>query len=430
MKKMIAVLLACCMLSGLSACGTGEIYIHDTPEAATSVPAPVSTPFVPEQTDPKVTEKLGAPVILNIENITETYPAPDGSDRVILSFGYDDVDVFLESNPAAAEAINTELATLDELCYSGSGNGDGLNALLELATDNFSLSQDHEENANLEFSYMRSAYVDRLDSRVLSLRYRSNSYTGGAHGLYFDRVYVFDTETGRQLGFEDLCSDREAMEQAVLQKMDDTLRNDVRYQPVLDYMTAFGQDQDLEQTLKGLIREGSWSLDSVGLTVFSDIYEIASYADGIVSFTLPYEELSGLLAEKYLPLERPESGELEIMPLRAPGADPVHLLDKVTISNRGTDLRLFARGTVYNVSLETVTFISDDVGFYPTETHWTCSYLSNSGVQIQAEIPDGMPNLMVRYEDADGVEHRYLVTESGEDGSLLLLEDDQIEAVG
>lgn len=429
MKKIIPVLLVFCLTAVLSACGTGEIYIHETAET----PAPaVETEAVPAETLPTshIVEELGAPVILNVRNITESFPAPDGSAHMILTYGYDDVDVYLESNFKAAESINQYLATQDEIYYTGSGNGDGINAMLEIATDNFALARDHDTEINTEFSCMRTAYIDRADSRVISVRYRVNSYTGGAHGIYTDRAYVFDTASGRLLSFDDLCSDRAMLEMLLLDKMNQTLREDVRYESVLDYLTAFKPDGNLDDELKALFREGSWTLNDEGLTVFSDIYEIGSYADGIVSFTVPYSDLTGLLNENLLPVERKESGELHIMGIDDFRSRDVRLLDKVFVSDDGQEYKVFAEGTVYDVSVNTVTYINDDIGFYQTETHWFCSYLADLGVQIQTVIPEGMPNLMIRCRDASGKVHSFLLTESGEDGSVQLLEQDNVNAVG
>lgn len=429
MKKIISVLIVFCLIAALSGCGSTETPSYEAPETQAPVAEtePVPTPLVP---DPQVLEALGDPVILNIRNITETYPAPDDSDRVILTYGYDDVDVYLESNAAAAEAINQVLATEDEIYYSGTGNGDGINAVLEIAMDNYALIQDHDAGLNMEFSCMRSAYVDRADSRVIALRYRVNSYTGGAHGLYVDRAHVFDTATGRVLSFDDLAKDRSALEKLLLEKMYDTLHNDVRYKPIFDYMTAFKSEENLDEELTALFREGSWTLTEAGLTVFSDIYEIGSYADGIVRFTVSYEELNGILDEAWLPVDRTAGGELRIMGIHDPGANRIQLLDKVSITEEGPQFRVFADGTVYDVSVTSVTYINDDVGFYQTETHWYCSYLSNLGVQIQTMIPDGMPDLMIRYRDESGTSHSFLVTENGENASVLLLEEDHVVAVG
>ena len=77
-----------------------------------------------------------------------------------------------------------------------------------------------------------------------------------------------------------------------------------------------------------------------------------------------------------------------------------------------------------------MTYINDDQGFYQTDTHWYCSYLSNLGVQVQTMIPEGMPDLMIRCRDGNGTAHSFLITQSGDDGSVLLLEEDNVVAVG
>lgn len=429
MKKKLAIIMTAALLALLAACGTGDIYLHDAPDDPASTQAAEPDPVAAEVT-PEPADTLGAPVILNIRNITETYPAPDGSDRIILTFGYDDVNVYLQSDAAAADAINQYLATQDEIYYSGTGNGDGLNGYLEIATDNFALAQDHGAGMNLETSCMRSANVDRADSRIISIRYRTNSYSGGAHGTYFDRAYVFETGSGNRLSFDDLTADPAALEKLVLETMNETLKNDVRYKPIFDYMTSFNSDQNLDDLLKALIRDGSWTLDAEGLTVFSDIYEIGSYADGVVRFTVPYDAMSGILDEALLPPERTADGELRIMRLDDLGSDAIRLTDKVTVTEDGPEFRVYTDGVLYDVSIDSVTYINDDVGFYQTETHWYCSYLSHAGVQVQTMIPEGMPNLMIRYRDAGGDVHSYLITESGLDGTVLLMEESSVVAVG
>lgn len=429
MKKVFALLLAASMLFALAACGTGELYIHEPTVTAPPVSDVPVTPVI-EEPSPAILETLGDPVILNIKTITGTYEAPDDSGRTILTYGYQDVDLFLQNKPQTANRINQFLDLKDEIYYSGTGDGDGLNAMLEWAIDNYSLSKEANISANLEFSSMRSAYVDRGDSRILSLRYRVNSYTGGAHGSYVDRAYVFDLSDGALLTLDDIASDRGALEQAMLAKMTDTVQNDVRYQTIRDYMLNFRTDSDLESALKELFREGSWFLNDEGLVVFSDLYEIGSYADGIIRFTLSYEELQGLISDRYMPVERPEGGSLQILDIDHSGAASVSLIDKVTVSEDGSEFRVFASGTVYDVTIDSVTYIDDGVGFYVTDMHWFCSYLSNSGVQVQTGIPQGMPDLMVRCVDENGDAFSYLVTQSAEDGSVLLLQEEHVTAVG
>ena len=70
---------------------------------------------------------------------------------------------------------------------------------------------------------------------------------------------------------------------------------------------------DLEGSLSALIREGSWYLGNEGLTVFSSVYEIASYAAGVIDFTFSYDEIAPYIDARWLPAEYSGSGELEAL---------------------------------------------------------------------------------------------------------------------
>ena len=94
-----------------------------------------------------------------------------------------------------------------------------------------------------------------------------------------------------------------------------------------------------------------------------------------------------------------------------------------------TQLCIKVSGAVYDVSVCSVEYADFDSRFYTTGEHWYCSYMKDSAIQLETMIPDGIPNLMVSYTDADGVNHSKLVSQSGMDGSFLLI-DDNIEVLG
>ena len=99
----------------------------------------------------------------------------------------------------------------------------------------------------------------------------------------------------------------------------------------------------------------------------------------------------------------------------------------MTVDAEGEALCLEANGTVYDVRLSSVDY-SDR--FYETAQLWACSYMSDCVLQLDTIIPDGMPKLMVSFRDAAGIQSRMLLTQSGEDGSYILMSDSDIEAVG
>jgi hypothetical protein len=102
------------------------------------------------------------------------------------------------------------------------------------------------------------------------------------------------------------------------------------------------------------------------------------------------------------------------------------IVDMLKVSGEGQTVYLEAEGEVRDVKITSVAYSGY---FYDLAQLWSCSSLKDSALQLVTDIPDGMPNLKITWRDADGQQARYL-TQSGEDGSLILMPVDSVEAVG
>ncbi len=429
MKKLIAILLALTMLLSLGAC-TALKSVEGDPEpqqgdGSEQPSVPAETEVLPPEMDTEL-EALGSQVIVSLNRTEEVFKAPDGTDQTILTFAYDTATVHVEGNDAASERINTSLNVLEEKFYSGTGMGDGIGGMLEQATDNYTVATETGDNRPLEFTSSRSASVRRSDSRILSLVYETQVYTGGAHGTYHDRAYVFNTQTGERLTFSALCDSPEKLDKLKAYVLEKMFNQAIEENSGVD-LSLFQEEGSLWVKLNALIREGSWTLDESGLVVFSDVYELGSYAAGIIRFRFSYDELSEYIDAKWLPTPREGDGSFSVAYVSDLPEASAKILARVAVDPNGTELCLTADGTVYDVTIVSVEYVSD--GFYETSQHWACSYLHNCAVQLATVLPEGMPNVMIRYTSADGSAHKLLVTQSGEDGSLIL-SDDSIAAVG
>lgn len=436
MRKILALYMALMLCLALCACEGVDLPPMPSIEPASGTVAEIPEVETDETQEPEEASQteteepsaqpveLGAQVMVNIGNRTETFNAPDNDQQRILTFGYDTVVVHIDGNADASEAINHSLALEDEIYYTGSGNGDGLNGLLEQATDNYSIAQQTGEEIPLELSSVRTASIPRVDSRVISVSYLTNVYTGGAHGFYYERSHVFDAQSGAELRLEDLSQDYDAFSAFLLEKMQEQAQEE---NSTVDLV----EPEQLPEALSALLRSGSWCLDENGLVIYSDLYEISSYAAGIISFPFSYEELSPYLDAKWMPVEREGDGEVAVAYTADVDVQEMNkpILDRVAVQPEGEDLILAVNGTIYDVEIATVHYFDDGIGFYETAEHWACSYLQDSAIQLVTVIPEGMPNLMVRYSTSDGTTHKLLLSQSGEDGSLILT-DSNIEAVG
>ena len=112
-----------------------------------------------------------------------------------------------------------------------------------------------------------------------------NSYldTGGAHGNTNVKFFNFNPQTGTLLSTDDLLSNLEAFSKVVepllIKEMNtesDTSTEDL----------FFGNDFKLPESL---------GYSDEGLIILYNPYEIASYAQGIIEFTIPFEDIASHL---------------------------------------------------------------------------------------------------------------------------------------
>ena len=182
-----------------------------------------------------------------------------------------------------------------------------------------------------------------------------------------------------------------------------------------------------EEAFRNLLREGAWYFDRDGQVIFSTLYELGPYAAGIAEFPIPYEKLAGKIDGRYLfPVERSGSGRVLVDELSALDGGSLEIVDKITAHEDGVQLCLTAEGLIYDVSISRVYYVDR---FYENEQLWCASSLQDCAVQLQAVVPDGLPNLLITYYTGDGVRHGKLLSQSGQDGSFMLVDDD-IQAVG
>jgi hypothetical protein len=109
-----------------------------------------------------------------------------------------------------------------------------------------------------------------------------NSYldTGGAHGNTNVRFFNFNPQTGSLLKTNDLIADVKGLSEIVKQKLKEEIK---------DYNSEdsfFGEKFQLPETL---------GFSDEGIIILYNPYEIASYAQGIIEFTIPYEDVNSFL---------------------------------------------------------------------------------------------------------------------------------------
>lgn len=110
-----------------------------------------------------------------------------------------------------------------------------------------------------------------------------NSYldTGGAHGNTNITFFNFNSQTGKLYPKTELFNTIDALSEIIAKQLKEELKSDASMEAIF-----FGKDFQLPESL---------GFSDEGLIVLYNPYEIASYSQGIIEFTIPYEDISSYL---------------------------------------------------------------------------------------------------------------------------------------
>lgn len=428
MKKIFSLLLAGVMIIGLAGCEQlSNVELPPlptvTPETTEASPSPSPTA---EPTPEPEQESTGA-VTVNVKHTLQQAYDPQNGTELILSFSYDTPVVYIEGGEETAAAVNERIALMDEAYYTGNEydgmQGTGYNNMLTMAEDNYRyVVETGAEGVPMELASDRSVSVPRIDSQVLTLLYNDYMYTGGAHGSYGYEGYCFDLSDGHLLTLEELSSDYEALSAFLVNYMVQMVESDEELAQRID-ISLLPEGSGYAEILSPLLREGSWYFSSDGLVIFPDLYEISSYAAGIVEFVIPYDALTGYVDEKWIPVPVEGSGSIELIKAEdmVDGSTPI--VDKLVVGQEGAEFYLVAQGSVSSLSVTEGDYADK---FYPSSTLWSCSALEDGALQMVCPLPEGMPEIQISYRNDQGQQQFYLTVDG--EGSPTLT--DTVEAVG
>ncbi|WP_040280585.1 DUF3298 and DUF4163 domain-containing protein [Psychroserpens damuponensis] len=119
---------------------------------------------------------------------------------------------------------------------------------------------------------------------IISIAITSYLDTGGAHGNSSVRFFNFNPQTGEQLLTNDLLANTKGISEVIKEKLITAIKAEPNSTTMEDVF--FGKDFQLPETL---------GYSDEGLIILYNPYEIASYSQGIVEFTIPYEAVTSFL---------------------------------------------------------------------------------------------------------------------------------------
>ena len=156
-----------------------------------------------------------------------------------------------------------------------------------LAYSNENESDDYWDPATFCNWYYRTvgAFGDEF-MNLLTYQVLSESYTGGAHGMYYSIPYIINIKNG------EIVTENDLFLPGYVAPVTGLIKDRLESEQGSDTFETMSQD--------GMVPNGKCGVSIEGVTWFFQPYEIASYAEGIIKVTVPWAELKPYLNSEYI----------------------------------------------------------------------------------------------------------------------------------
>lgn len=144
------------------------------------------------------------------------------------------------------------------------------------------LRSDHQETA-LIWEAMFDGEVIYQSPEVICIAINAYTNTGGAHGNMNITLFNFDPQTAKVLDHDAIISEMDAFTEIVESHFSEEIK-------------ARGNDLNEDFMFEdGFHLPANIGFNEEGVLILYNVYEIASYAQGITEFTIPFEKLNSYL---------------------------------------------------------------------------------------------------------------------------------------
>ena len=128
---------------------------------------------------------------------------------------------------------------------------------------------------------------------MLSLIFTTYQFTGGAHGSTVIQTYTFDLANDRLIRLDDLFTNTNDALAIIAPLVEESLTTTLGDMLDADWLAqGSGTDPQNYQT---------FSLDANSITFYFQQYQVAPYAAGLQTVTIPLAQLSSILAPDFAP---------------------------------------------------------------------------------------------------------------------------------
>ena len=188
---------------------------------------------------------------------------------------------------------------------------------------------------------------ERIDLSVLSLFGENTNWVGGAHPSKNCISSNYDLTTGEVLTLGSILTHEDALESLCNLLIEEVAEIKAEKFLFTDYAdiikNRFAQNESYNE---------SWYFNTSGLCFYFSPYEIAPYSSGVITLTIPYEKLSGIIEDRYFPAERDvANGTLNIVKEENADLNEFSQIAEVILDGTGDMLFLYTDRSVQDITI-------------------------------------------------------------------------------
>lgn len=206
----------------------------------------------------------------NIESSTDTE----------ISINYPISTTKTETGKLINKTLENYIAAQLNLSEESTKNTNIKEALKQFNTEFVSFKKEFPE-ASQKWEAFIDGEVTFQSAELISIAINSYLDTGGAHGNTHVKFFNFNAQTGKLYSKDDLIVNADELSKVVQKKLKAEIEANSNEESMEDIF--FGKEFQLPESI---------GYSDEGLIILYNPYEIASYAQGIIEFTIPFEEVS------------------------------------------------------------------------------------------------------------------------------------------
>lgn len=233
---------------------------------------------------------------------------------------------------------------------------------------------------------------ERIDLSVLSLYGENTSWVGGAHPSKNCISSNYDLTTGDVLTLGSILTHEDALAalcELLIEEVAEIKAEKYLFPDYADIIeNRFAQNESYNE---------SWYFSRTGLSFYFSPYEIAPYSSGVITLTIPYEKLTGIIEDRYFPAERDvANGSLNIVAEADTDLTSFSQIAEVILDGTGEMLFLYTDRSVQDISIKVGT--PDSTGALLTySTVFAAPILTPGDAVMLQNLWDAQQTVVIEY---------------------------------